>query len=113
MARRHAPHAFLSVGLAAVFGALAASRTVSLGNGSRASTNAAIVQRTRALDRYEASLQQALARKTAAAAVGRRNRSGLGRAGAGRVPPAAADRDHEAPRRWHEHEFEYARGRGR
>ena len=66
MPRRHALVLSLLIGLAAVFGVIAASRTVSLGNASRSSADTAIVQRTRALDRYEASLQKALAKRVPA-----------------------------------------------
>jgi hypothetical protein len=71
MNRRH--HLFLAllIGVAAVAGLFAAARTVSLGNASRASTDAAIVQRSRALDRYEAALRRALvAPATPAARIG-------------------------------------------
>ncbi len=61
MPRRHALTLAILIGLAAVFGVLAASRTVSLGNASRAAGDATVLQRSRALDRYEASLRKVLA----------------------------------------------------
>ena len=64
MPRRHALALSLLIGVAAVFGVLALSRTLSLGNASRASADVAVARRTRALDRYEASLQKALAQAT-------------------------------------------------
>jgi len=56
----------LTIGVAAVFGVFAASRTVSLGNQSRASVDAQVAKRTRQLNAYEASLRRALAQKTPA-----------------------------------------------
>ena len=56
----------LAIGVAAVFGLFAASRTVSLGNQSRASVDAQVAKRTQQLNRYEASLRKALAQKTPA-----------------------------------------------
>jgi hypothetical protein len=53
----------LAIGAAAIFGVFAVSRTLSLGNHSRAATETQIVARTKQLARYEASLRQALARK--------------------------------------------------
>jgi hypothetical protein len=66
MHRRHALVLALLIGVAAVLGVVAASRTVSAGNASRASTDAAVLKRSQALDRYEASLQKALAQSAAA-----------------------------------------------
>lgn len=48
---------------AAVLGAVAVTHTVSLGTAQRQSSNAAVLARTRQLDRLQASLQRALARK--------------------------------------------------
>jgi hypothetical protein len=56
----------LAIGVAAVFGLFAASRTVSLGNQSRASVDAQVAKRTQQLNAYEASLRKALGRKTPA-----------------------------------------------
>jgi hypothetical protein len=52
--------------LAAVVGTVAATRTVSLGSTNRQSVNATVAARTRQLDRLQASLQRALAKKPAA-----------------------------------------------
>jgi hypothetical protein len=54
----------LTIGVAAVFGLSAASRTVSLGNQSRASVNAQVAKRTQQLNAYEASLRKALRQST-------------------------------------------------
>lgn len=48
---------------AAVLGAVALTRTLSLGTAQRQSSNAAVQARTRQLDRLQASLQRALAQK--------------------------------------------------
>jgi hypothetical protein len=48
---------------AAVLGAVAVTRTVSLGAAQRQSSNAAVQARTRQLDRLQASLRKALAAK--------------------------------------------------
>ena len=48
--------------LAAVLGTVAASRTVSLGASSRATSTSALEARARKLDAYQASLDRALAR---------------------------------------------------
>lgn len=48
---------------AAVLGAVALTHTVSLGTAQRQSSNAAVRQRTRQLDRLQASLARALAQK--------------------------------------------------
>ena len=53
----------LAVGLAAVSGLFALSSTVSLGQQTHASGDAQIARRTAQLNRYEASLRQALAQK--------------------------------------------------
>jgi hypothetical protein len=52
---------------AAVIGAVAATRTVSLGSANRQSANATVVARTKQLDRLQAALQRELAKKPAAA----------------------------------------------
>ena len=51
----------LGVGVAAVAGVFAATSTVSLGSEAKASTDQQVAERTAQLDRYEASLQKALA----------------------------------------------------
>ena len=53
----------LAVGLAAVAGVFALSHTLSLGTQAHATTNQQVAQRAAHLDRYEASLRKALARK--------------------------------------------------
>ena len=53
----------LAVGLAAVSGLFALTSTVSLGQQTHASGDAQIARRTAQLNRYEASLRQALAQK--------------------------------------------------
>ena len=57
--------AFLSgfLALAAVFGTVAASHTVSLGAAHRTSVGKTVAARATQLDRFEATLQRALARK--------------------------------------------------
>jgi hypothetical protein len=52
--------------LAAVLGTIAATKTVSLGSTQRHSSDAAVTARTKQLDRFEASLRRALAKKTPA-----------------------------------------------
>ena len=49
--------------LAAVLGTLAATRTASLGTAHRKSADAAVQSRVKQLDRFQASLQKALANK--------------------------------------------------
>ncbi len=65
MKRRHAFVISLLIGLAALAGLVAATRTAGLGRTSHraAASPAAIAARIRALDRTEASLRQALAQK--------------------------------------------------
>jgi hypothetical protein len=53
----------LGVGVAAVAGVFAATSTISLGSEAKASTDKQVAQRTAQLDRYEASLQKALAKE--------------------------------------------------
>jgi hypothetical protein len=53
----------LAIGIAAVFGVFAVTRTVSLGSSAQRASNAQITARTRQLARYEASLRKELARK--------------------------------------------------
>lgn len=53
---------------AAVLGAVAVTRTTSLGTAQRQGSNAAVLARTRQLDRLQASLQRALAQKPKARA---------------------------------------------
>jgi hypothetical protein len=52
--------------VAAVIGTVAATRTVSLGSANRQSANATVAARTKQLDRLQAALQRALAKKPAA-----------------------------------------------
>ena len=66
MKRRHIISISLILALAAVVGGLAATRTAQLGAAAKAipvTTSAGIVQRSRQLDRTEAALRRALARK--------------------------------------------------
>lgn len=53
----------LAVSVAAVAGVFAATSTISLGSEAKASADQQVAQRTAQLDRYEASLQTALAKK--------------------------------------------------
>jgi hypothetical protein len=62
-------HIFVvAIGLAAAagFGLLAVSKTTTLGASARRASDATITAQTRKLDRFEASLRQALARRTPA-----------------------------------------------
>ena len=61
MNRRHGFVLSLAIALIAVVGVFAAARTAGLGSRARAANDAQIAQRARALDRYAASLQKALA----------------------------------------------------
>lgn len=63
MNRKHAVILFLAIGLTAIIGVFAATRTVGLGHRTRAATDAQVAQRTAALDRYAASLRKVLAQK--------------------------------------------------
>ncbi len=66
MNRRHALSISLAVGIAAIAGTVAATKTVQLGHPAAArptTTSAAIVQRTKALDRTEAALRKALSQR--------------------------------------------------
>jgi hypothetical protein len=56
----------LAVSVAAIAGVFALGHTVALGNQADASTNKQVAQRTRQLNRYEASLRKALAQQPAA-----------------------------------------------
>ncbi len=53
----------LAVGLAAVAGVFALGQTVALGNATSSTADQKVAQRTRQLNRYEASLRKALAQK--------------------------------------------------
>ena len=53
----------LAIGVAAIFGVFAVTRTVSLGNHARSASNAQITARTRQLARYEASLHKQLGQR--------------------------------------------------
>ena len=64
MSRRHGFVLSLAIGLIAIVGAFAATRTVGLGNSARRATDTQVAQRTAALDRYAASLRKALAQDT-------------------------------------------------
>lgn len=61
MNRRRALIVSLGVAVAAVAGIFAATSTISLGSEAKASTDQQVARRTAQLDRYEASLQKALA----------------------------------------------------
>jgi hypothetical protein len=67
MTRKHALLVAFILGLAAVFGGLAAIRTAALGQpqatASTSSQSAALVKRARILDRQEAALRRALAKR--------------------------------------------------
>lgn len=56
----------LAVGLAAIAGVFALGQTLSLGASARSANAAQVARRTAQLDRYEASLHRALARKAPA-----------------------------------------------
>ena len=62
MTRTHAIVLSLVIGLIAIVGVVAATRTVGLGTRARSATDARIAQRSAALDRYAASLRTMLAR---------------------------------------------------
>jgi hypothetical protein len=71
MKRFHIAIVALLFGVAAVFGTLAATRTVGLGTSSRQAQSAAVEQRTKQLNLLEASLRQQIARaRRALPAVG-------------------------------------------
>lgn len=74
----------LAIGVAAIFGVFAVSRTLSLGNHARSATSAQIAAKTRQLAKYEASLRKALAKKPPALPAPA--------AGATSAPPAQAVR---------------------
>jgi len=63
MTRTSALLVSLAIGVAAIFGVFAVTRTVSLGNNAKSTTEAQITARTKQLARYEASLRKALAQK--------------------------------------------------
>ena len=63
MNRMHALIVSLAVGVAAIAGVFALGHTLSLGNQAHATTDRQVAQRTAQLDRYEATLRKALARK--------------------------------------------------
>jgi hypothetical protein len=70
----------LAIGVAAIFGVFAVSRTLSLGSHARNATSAQIAAKTRQLARYEASLRKALSQKPPAVPAPA--------AGAAAAPPA-------------------------
>lgn len=53
----------LSIGVAAILGVFAATRTIVLGSRPSSATSTQVAKRTRQLNRYEASLRKALAQK--------------------------------------------------
>jgi hypothetical protein len=53
----------LAVGLAAIAGVFALGQTLALGNATSSTTDQKVAQRTRQLNRYEASLRKALAQR--------------------------------------------------
>ena len=65
MSRKHTLVVAIALGLAASMGALALARTVGLGASSKPPrvSDAVVAQRTRQLDRFEASLKRELAKK--------------------------------------------------
>jgi hypothetical protein len=63
MTRTSALLVSLAIGVAAIFGIFAVTRTVSLGNQTRSASDAQIATRTQQLARYEASLRKTLAQK--------------------------------------------------
>ncbi len=63
MKRTNALLVSLAIGVAAIFGVFAASRTISLGSHTSGATSSQVAKRTRQLARYEASLRKALSQK--------------------------------------------------
>jgi hypothetical protein len=63
MTRTSALLVSLAIGVAAIFGVFAVSRTLSLGSNARNATAAQVAAKSRQLARYEASLRKALAQK--------------------------------------------------
>jgi hypothetical protein len=63
MTRTSALLVSLAIGVAAIFGVFAVSRTLSLGSHAQSATAAQVAAKTRQLARYEASLRKALAQK--------------------------------------------------
>lgn len=80
MKRIHIAMVALLLGIAAVFGTIAATRTVGLGTSSRQAQSATVEKRTRQLNLLEASLRQQMARE-------RRALPAVGRASAAPVAP--------------------------
>jgi hypothetical protein len=120
MTRKHALFVAFILGLAAVFGGLAAIRTAALGqpqaSASTSSQSAALVKRARILDRQEAALRRALAKRppklpkaptfasSATAAAGSQPASAQGVRYVRPAPVVVTiHRSHEHE---HEHEFE-------
>jgi hypothetical protein len=66
MSKSHLAFISALLAVAAVLGTVAATRTVSLGSADRRSANTAVAARTKQLDRLQAALQRALAKKPAA-----------------------------------------------
>lgn len=62
MTRTHTLVLSLAIGLIAILGVFAATRTVGLGNQARSAADAQVAARSAALDKYAASLRTALAR---------------------------------------------------
>ena len=63
MKRSTALIASLAIALAAIAGVMALGNTLSLSRNTRTATDAQVARRTAQLDRYQASLRQALAKK--------------------------------------------------
>ena len=63
MTRTSALFVSLAIGVAAIFGVFAVSRTLSLGSNARNATAAQVAAKSRQLAAYEASLRRALAQK--------------------------------------------------
>jgi len=63
--RGHAIALSIAIGIIAIIGLLAVTRTVGLGNRARSATGVQIARQSAALDRYAASLRRTLARSAA------------------------------------------------
>lgn len=64
MKKRHALVLSVLIAVVAVVGVFAAARTVAVGSGTKATSDAAIARQARALDRYQAALNATLAQAT-------------------------------------------------
>ena len=117
MTRKHALLVAFILGLAAVFGGLAAIRTAALGqpqaSASTSSQSAALVKRGRILDRQEAALRRALAKRPPKLPTVPTFASSSATASAGSGPASAPSVRYVRPapvvvtiHRSHEHELE-------